>query len=201
MTMTNETISTGGYWAGVVKAGYSLQITDLEGAQGVDFLCYNAAHTAERYHAPNTLKAACTLKLSTGHVLYSDEARPLFTIVEDTAGDNDTIAGCCSAQSNKMLYGVENCPGCRENFISALKPYGMDRRDIVPNINFFCTVPVGAKRELATSVFVDGPSIAGDYVKLRAEMDALVIVSNCPQVNNPCNQGNPTPIRVEVKDI
>ena len=199
--MTNEIISSGGYWAGVVKAGHFLQITDLEGAQGVDFLCYNAAHTAERYHAPNTLKAACTLKLSTGHVLYSDEARPLFTIVEDTAGDNDTIAGCCSAQSNKMLYGVENCPGCRENFISAFKPYGMDRRDIVPNINFFCSVPVDAKRELAASVFVDGPSTAGDYVKLRAEMDALAIVSNCPQVNNPCNKGNPTPIQVMVKDI
>ncbi len=112
----DELLPSGRYWAGVVKAGQCLRIVDVEGAQGVDFLCYNADHTAERYHAPNTLKAARTLKLTAGHVLYSDEARPIFTIVEDTSGDNDTIAGCCSAPSNKMLYGVDDCPGCREIF-------------------------------------------------------------------------------------
>ena len=196
----NELIPSGAYWSGIIQAGQCLRIVDVEGAQGVDFLCYNADHTAERYHAPNTLKAARTLKLTAGHVLYSDEARPIFTLIEDTAGDNDTIAGCCSAPSNKMLYGADDCPGCRENFLSALAPYGMDRRDIVPNVNFFCTVPVDEHRDLASTVFVDGPSTAGDYVRLRAEMNALAVVSNCPQVNNPCNQGNPTPIRVTVED-
>ncbi len=197
-SISDEIVPPGMPWAGIVETGQRLRITDIEGRQGVDFLCYNADRTEERYHAPNTLKASRTLALGQGQVLYSDEARPMFTIVADTCGGHDTIGGCCSAPSNAMLYGVESCPGCRENFLRALADHGMDRRDIVPNINFFCNVPVEPGGRLADTVFVESRSRPGDYVELRAEMRALALISNCPQVNNPCNDGRPSPIRVEI---
>ncbi|MDX1576258.1 MAG: DUF1989 domain-containing protein, partial [Kiloniellales bacterium] len=168
--------------------------------QGVDFLCYNAEDPEERYNAPNTIKAATSLSLGEGTVLYSDRARPLMTIVGDTCGGHDTIGGCCSAWSNEMLYGVKGVPGCRENFLTALEGHGLGWRDIVPNINFFCCVPVYEAGALAPTVFVEGRSRAGDYVELRAEMPVLAVISNCPQVNNPCNDGQPTPIRVVVHE-
>lgn len=200
-TRLDEIVPPGAPWSGVVPRGHHLKITDLEGRQGVDFLCYNAADPEERYHAPNTLKAAKTLRLTTGHVLYSDEARPIFTIVADTLGYHDTIGGCCSAHGNAMLYGVTDCPGCRENFLAELARHGLGRRDIVPNVNLFCNLPVHDDGRLAERTFEPAPvegSRAGDYVVLVAGMDALAVVSNCPQVNNPCNGGRPTPIRIEV---
>lgn len=196
--IVDESILAGKPWARIIKKGDILRIIDVHGHQGVDFLCYNAHEFEERYHAPNTLKAAGTLRLTRGHVLYSDVARPIFTITEDTCGTHDTIGGCCSAPSNAMLYGVKNCPGCRENFLTALGEFGLGRRDIVPNINFFCNVPVHEEALLADAMFVESRSEAGSYVELLAEMDALAVISNCPQVNNPCNAGEPTPIRVMV---
>ena len=193
-----QTLPPGGHFAHLVKKGCRLRIVDLEGGQGVDFLCYNAERPEERYHAPNTLKAAGDLRLTVGHRLYSDEARVLFTMVADTCPGHDTIAGCCSAPSNQMLYGVSDCPGCRENFLRALEPFGLGRRDIVPNINFFCEVPVSGEQKLLDTTFGDAPSKPGDYVELEAGMDALAVISNCPQVNNPCNGGNPTPIEVMI---
>ena len=188
-------VPAGAPWSGIVRRGEVLRITDLEGQQAVDFLCYNAADPQERYHAPNTLKAAGTIFLTTGHKLYSDIARPIFTIVEDQFGGHDTIGGCCSAPSNEMLYGVRNCPGCRENFLTALAAHGLGRRDIVPNINWFMRVPVAADGGAAVALGVSPP---GCQVALRADMDALAVISNCPQVNNPCNGFKPTPIRVEI---
>ncbi len=193
----DEIIPAGKPWSGIVEQGQYLSIVDLEGQQGVDFLCYNADNPEERYHAPNTLKAIETLKLTAGHTLYSDIARPLFKITHDSCNGHDTIAGCCSAPSNKMLYGVENVPGCRENFLSALAEHGLGRKDIVPNINFFCDVPVNDNR-MAANVFVPGASKPGDYVSLQAQMKVLAVISNCPQLNNPCNSGKPTDIRVIV---
>ena len=197
-----DTVGPGEPWSGVLETGQRLRIVDLEGRQGVDFLCYNADDPLERYHAPNTIKAAGTLRLTAGCRLYSDEARPIFTLALDTAGGyHDTIAGCCGAHSNAMLYGAADSPGCRENFLEALAAHGLGRRDIVPNVNFFCNVPVAADGALAERTFApvpDGGAGRGARVELVAEMRALAIVSNCPQVNNPCNDGEPTPIRVEV---
>jgi len=188
-------VPAGAPWSGLVRQGEVLRITDLEGQQAVDFLCYNAADPQERYHAPNTLKAAGTIFLTAGHRLYSDIARPIFTIVEDQFGGHDTIGGCCSAPSNEMLYGVKDCPGCRENFLAALARHGLGRKDIVPNINWFMRVPVTEAGGAAIALGVSPP---GCQVALRAEMDALAVISNCPQVNNPCNGYKPTPIRVEI---
>ena len=194
----DETVAPGAPWSARVRRDQVLRIVDLEGEQGVDFLCYDAADPHERYYAPNTIKKSGTLRLTTGHTLYSDRGRPLFTIVADTCGHHDTIAGCCSAPSNAMLYGVEGVPGCRENFLAALAEHGLGWTDIVPNVNFFCAVPIYEEGRLAERTFVGGPSKPGDHVDLRAERDVLAIVSNCPQVNNPAAGGRPTPIRVQI---
>ncbi len=197
--LSDETVAPGAPWSGIVEAGALLRIVDLEGRQGVDFLCYNADRPEERYNAPNTIKAAGQLHLEAGTVLYSDYANPMMTIVADSCGGHDTIGGGCSSWSNEMLYGVKGVPGCRENFLQAVAPYGLGWRDLAPNVNFFCSVPVYESGRLADSVFVEGRSRAGDYVELRAEMKVLVAISNCPQVNNPCNDGRPSPIRVIVR--
>jgi uncharacterized protein len=194
----DEVVRPDAAWAETVTRGQVLRIVDLEGKQGVDFLCYNAEHPEERYHLANTLKMARTIFLTTGHVLYSDVARPMFTIVADTCGRHDTIGGCCSAQSNYLVYRVEGVTGCRENFLRALGRYGLGRRDIVANVNFFSNIPVGADGKLADTIFVEGLSKPGDFVDLRAEMDVLAVITNCPQVNNPCTGLRPTPIRVLV---
>ena len=196
--VTDEIIAARAPWTGRVGRDQFLKIVDLKGQQAVDFLCYNASDREERYNAPNTLKAAATLSLTKGHVLYSDLANPMFEIVDDAYGGHDTIGGCCSTPSNFMLYGVENCPGCRENFLTALSAYGMGRRDIVPNVNFFMRVGIsGAGRaEIARA-----ESAAGCYVELQAKMDLLVAISNCPQINNPANAYNPTDIRVIISEF
>lgn len=193
----DQIIPAGAPWSGIVKKGQHLRIVDCEGRQAVDFLCYNAVDREERYFAPNTIKAAGTISLTKGHILYSDHARPLFTFIEDTYGSHDTIGGACSAASNRMLYGVQNCPGCRENFLKGLAPFGMGRRDIVPNINFFMRVPVQGAGEAAIT---RGDSAPGSYVELRAEMDVIAVISNCPQMNNPANDFNPTPIQLIVTE-
>lgn len=182
-------------WSRVIEKGQRLRIVDSEGSQAVDFLCYNADDTAERYHAPNTIKAAGAISLTAGHTLYSDLARPIFKITVDTYGSHDTIGGCCSAPSNLMLYGVRDCPGCRENFLHELARHGMGRRDIVPNVNFFMRVPVQGRGEAQIAL---GDSAPGSFVELEAAMRALAVISNCPQMNNPCNAYNPTPVRVMI---
>jgi uncharacterized protein len=196
-TILDEIVPAREPWGGIVMRGQRLRIIDSEGRQAVDFLCYNLNDKEERYHAPNTIKAAGTISLTSGHTLYSDLAQPIFRIAQDTYGSHDTIGGCCSAPSNLMLYGVDNCPGCRENFLKALAKFGMGRRDIVPNINFFMRVPVERGGDAAIA---RGDSAPGSYVELEAMMDAIVAISNCPQINNPCNDYNPTPIRVVISE-
>jgi uncharacterized protein len=193
--LEDRTIPAGGDWSGRVAAGHVVRLVDLEGRQAIDFLCYSAADPIERYNAADTLKLAKTLFVTTGHGLYSDMGRRLFTIVADTCGRHDTIGGACSAESNRLRYGVEGTPNCRDNFLRALARLGLGKKDIVANLNFFMNVPVGPDGALAIT---DGLSRPGDYLDLRAEMDVLVALSNCPQIYNPCNGGRPTPIRLVV---
>jgi urea carboxylase-associated protein 1 len=191
----DRVVPPGEFWARVLSRGQMLRIVDLEGRQAVDFLCYNAADPEERYNAADTMKYAKTIFLTRGHGIYSNLGRRLFTIVEDTCGRHDTIGGCCSAESNEFRYGVKNTPSCRANFLRALAGFGLGTKDIVANLNFFMNVPVAPD---GTMGIVDGLSKPGDYVDLRAEMDVLTAISNCPQVHNPCNGFNPTPIRLIV---
>ena len=185
-----------GSWSRRLDKGQHLRIVDLEGKQAVDFLCYNAHDPADRYAAADTMKInPAGIFLSTGTVLYSVALTPLFTIVADTCGKHDTIGGCCSAELNKFRYGVGYQPNCRDNFLRELAKFGMGPKDLAANVNFFMYVPVGAAGEMDMGPGISKP---GDYVELRAESDVLAVISNCPQINNPVNDYNPTPIRVVV---
>lgn len=189
-------IAPGSSWSRQLNKGQHLRVVDLEGKQAVDFLCYNAHNTDDRYAAADTMKINSSgIFLTSGTVLYSVGLTPLFTIVADTCGKHDTIGGCCSAALNTFRYGVGYQPNCRDNFLFELRKYGMGPKDLAANVNFFMYVPVGENGEMDM-----GPSISkpGDYVDLRAESDVLAVISNCPQINNPVNDYNPTSIRVFV---
>jgi urea carboxylase-associated protein 1 len=183
-------------WLHEVKRGQTLRIVDLEGNQAVDTIFYNAADTAESYSVTDTLQRQGGIYLSAGSVLYSNRGRPMLSIVADTCGRHDTLGGACAAESNTVRYALQKkfMHSCRDNYLLALAraDIGMDKRDLVPNVNFFMNVPVTEGGGLS---FEDGLSAPGKYVELRAEMDVLVLVSNCPQLNNPCNAFNPTPVR------
>ncbi len=193
--LEDRLVAPGDCWAKTMRKGAVLRIVDVEGKQAVDFLCYNAEDPSERYNAADTMKYAGTIFLTRGHGIYSDMGRPLFTIVEDTCGRHDTIGGCCSSDSNLLRYGVEDTPNCRDGFLRALAEFGLGKKDIVANLNFFMNVPVEPNGGMALA---EGFSKPGDYVDLRAEMDVLAVISNCPQTRNPVNAYNPTPIRLIV---
>lgn len=184
-------------WLHHVKAGETLRIVDLEGNQAVDFLLYSTADDAERYSAQDTVAAQGNLFLRTGTVLRSNEGRPMMTITASAVEYHDTIGGACSCESNTLRYGhhTKSEHACVENFLEANLLEGRGKRDIVSNINFFMNVPVEPDGALG---IVDGISAPGLTVDLRAEMDVTVVVSNCPQINNPCNGFNPTPVRMIV---
>jgi urea carboxylase-associated protein 1 len=182
-------------WSGIVPRGQFLRIVDCAGQQAVDTLFYAAEDSAERYCAQETLAAQASAYIGAGTSILSNRGRVMATILADTVGDHDTSAGACSCEANTVRFGhhTRYMHACRENFVVELAKYGMSKRDIVPNINFFMNVPVSPGGELA---IVDGASKPGDYVELRADMDVLCVISNCPQVNNPCNGFRPTPVRV-----
>jgi hypothetical protein len=184
-------------WDHVVLAGQTLRIVDLEGNQAVDFLVYSLRDDAERYSAADTIAAQRNIFLTRGSVLLSNEGRPMMTIVDDNVGRHDTIGGACSCESNTLRYGhhTKHQHACVENFLLAHARHGLGKRDIVGNVNWFMNVPVEADGALG---IVDGISAPGKYVDLRAEMDCRVVVSNCPQINNPCNGFNPTPVRMMI---
>ena len=193
--LQDHNIGPGGDWSGTIKRGEILRLVDLHGHQAIDFLCYNAADPSERYNAADTMKIGGSLFIGKGTRLYSGMGNVLFTVIEDTCGRHDTIGGCCSRESNRVRYGVEQGPNCRDNFLRALSRHGLGMEDIVANVNFFMYVPIGRDGQMA---IVEGLSKAGDYIDLKAEMDVLAVLSNCPQINNPANAYNPTPIRVIV---
>lgn len=193
----DETVAARAPWSAVVPAGHVLTIVDLEGNQAVDCLLYNAADTGERYSAPDTLHRQGSLFLTAGSELMSNEGRPLMTVVADTCGRHDTIGGACSKESNTLRYGhhTKHQHACVENFLAEGARWGLGKRDLVSNINWFMNVPIDPDGSLG---IVDGLSAPGLSVSVRAEIDTLVLVSNCPQVNNPCNGFDPTPVRMLV---
>jgi urea carboxylase-associated protein 1 len=182
-------------WSRVIKRGEVLRLIDLEGQQAVDFLCYNAEDPGDRYNSMNTVKVQGNSYVGKGTVLYSDAGMPLFTVIEDTLGRHDTVYGCCSNPNNYLRYRVRTTESCYSNFLTELAKHGLDRSAIVSNVNFFMQVPIESDGAAGVAADVSPP---GSYVDLRAEMDVLAVLSNCPQMHNPCNGYNPTPIRVVV---
>jgi urea carboxylase-associated protein 1 len=197
----DEIVAAGEPWMGLVREGQHLRITDLEGNQAVDTLFYSAATMDERYSASDTVRAQGGLYLSTGTRLISNEGNAMLQIVADTCGRHDTLGGACSAESNTVRYAFDkrHMHSCRDNFLLALAraDCGLNKRDLPSNINFFMNVPVTSGGQLT---FADGISAPGRYVEMRAHMDVIVLISNCPQLNNPCNAYNPTPVRLMVWD-
>jgi uncharacterized protein len=197
----DQVLPSGRGFSRVVRRGQHFRIVDLEGNQAVDTLFYNAADPAERYSATDTIREQGSLYLTAGTRLLSSEGRPMLTIVADTCGRHDTVGGACSAESNQVRYALEKkyMHNCRDSFLLALSELdrGMGKRDLAANINFFMNVPVTPEGGLS---FEDGVSAPGRYVEMRAEMDVLVLISNCPQLNNPCNAYNPTPVRLLIWD-
>jgi urea carboxylase-associated protein 1 len=194
--LVDEVVPARQPWGRVIRKGETLRITDLEGQQAVDFLCYDADNPADRYSSMNTIKVQGNIYVGLGTVLYADSGQALFTVTADTYGKHDTIYGCCSRANNRLRYGVETTESCYDNFKTILVRFGLDERSIVGNVNFFMNVPI---RPDGGAGIADESVRSGHYVELRAERDVLAVLSNCPQIHNPCNGYNPTPIRVTVR--
>jgi uncharacterized protein len=183
----------------IVRKGQVFRIVDLEGNQAVDTLFYNAHDPVERYSAVDTIREQGNIYLSTGSRLLSTEGNVLMSIVADTCGRHDTLGGACAAESNQVRYAIDKryMHSCRDTFLLTLAccTQSMTKRDITANVNFFMNVPVTPEGKLT---FEDGISGAGRYVEMLAHMDVRVLISNCPQLNNPCNGYNPTPVQLLV---
>lgn len=197
----NETILAGDHWMHEIRERQVFRIVDLEGNQAADTLFYSARDPGERYSASDTIQQNANLYLTTGTKLISSEGNTLLSIVADTCGRHDTVGGACSRESNTMRYALDKEPmhACRDSFICGLTEWGhgLGKRDITCNINFFMNVPVTPDGKLT---FEDGISAPGRYVEMRANTDVIALISNCPQLNNPCNGYNPTPVQVLIWD-
>jgi urea carboxylase-associated protein 1 len=196
-----KVVAAGDHWAHRINRGQLFRITDLRGNQAADTLFYDAVNPENRYSASDTIRNQAALYLTTGTQLISTEGDTLLTIIADTCGRHDTLGGACSRESNTMRYAFEKefMHACRDSFIRAAQECGCDlgKRDLTCNINFFMNVPVTPDGRLT---FEDGVSAGGKYVEMRAERDVICLISNCPQLNNPCNGYDPTPIEVTIWD-
>jgi uncharacterized protein len=197
-----EVVAAGDYFMKVVKKGQTFRILDLEGNQAADTLFYNAADPGERYSAVDTIREQGNVYLTAGTRLLSNEGNIMLEIVADTCGRHDTLGGACATESNTVRYALEKkcMHACRDSWMLAVaenEQFGMSKRDITHNINFFMNVPVTREGGLT---FEDGISAPGKYVEMKAFMDTIVLISNCPQLNNPCNGYNPTPVEVLIWD-
>ena len=194
-------VPAGEPWIHEIARGQYFRLLDIDGNQAADTLFYNAQDYEDRYSAQNTIREQANIYLTTGTRLMSSRGNVLLTIVADTCGRHDTLGGACATESNMVRYAIEkrHMHACRQSFLKAIIGWGrgLEKRDIGHNINFFMNVPVTREGQLT---FEDGVSAPGKYVEMRAEMDVLAIISNCPQLNNPCNAYNPTPVRVLIWD-
>lgn len=191
----NHRIPAEAPWSGFVRKGQVIRIVDSEGQQAVDTIFYAAADFGERYSAQDTLRTQGSAYVGIGTRVMSNEGNVMLTVVADTSGRHDTMAGACSCESNTVRFGHDTryLHACRDNFLLEVSKHGMTKRDIVPNINFFMNVPITPDGGLT---FADGVSGPGKYVEMVAARDVIALISNCPQLNNPCNAYDPTPVEV-----
>ncbi len=194
LVLLEDVVPGGSYWYGAIKRGNTLRVTDLDGSHGVSMLCYNADNLIERYNAADTGKIQFNIFLKKGMVLYSDMGRVLMSITEDTSGYHDTLSGCSNAASNEAKYGPGDWKNSRDNFLRALAKNNMGKKDIMPNLNLFNRVAIERDGKM---VFVEGCQ-PGSFIDLRAEMNVLVILSNCPHVLHASKVYDPKPIQVTV---
>lgn len=209
MTLSNspplleEGLRGGQMWSRVVRRGQRLKITDIEGGAAVAALFYNASDTGERYNMPDTLKAQHVARLTQGVVLYSDMGRVLCSVVDDTCGWHDTITGHATSRHSRAKYGEGSYQelrnafhrNTRDNFLTELGKYGLGKRDIVPNVNFFVKVRAEENGKLE---FIADNSRPGSSVTLRAELDTLVVLSNTPHPLDPSPTYAPKPVSLQL---
>ncbi|MGB8452364.1 MAG: urea amidolyase associated protein UAAP2 [Anaerocolumna sp.] len=197
----NEVLPAGLGWMHEIFPGQYFRILDLEGNQAVDTTFYDMTDPKEHYSAIATMVAQKNIYLTVGSILRSESGKPLLEITADLTGRHDTIGGACSSQSNTVRYAREKMDmhNCRDSFLLQLadSTSGISKRDLAPNINFFMNVPVTKEGSLK---FDDGVSAPGKYVEMKALEHTMILISNCPQLNNPCNAYNPTPVRLLIWD-
>jgi len=197
-----DKVFAGDYYMKVLKAGQTLRVLDIEGNQAADILFFNAKDPSERYSAMDTIREQGNVYLTAGSTLLSNDGNAMLTITADTCGRHDTLGGACATESNTVRYAIEkkHMHACRDSWLLAVAEhpeFGLSKRDITHNINFFMNVPITSEGQLT---FADGISGAGKYVEMKAAMDVIVLLSNCPQLNNPCNAYNPTAVEMIVWD-
>ncbi|MBD3883629.1 urea carboxylase-associated family protein [Phormidium tenue FACHB-886] len=198
LVLLDEVIPGGAYWHGVIKRGNTLRVTDLEGSQGVSLIAYNADNPIERLNVADTAKIQFNAFLKKGMVIYSDMGRVLFSITEDTSGYHDLFGGCSNAAKNTAKYGEgEFWKNSRDHFLKAATRYGLGKKDIMPNLNLFTRVAIEPDGKM---LFVEGCEKPGSFIDLRAEMNVLVVLSNCPHVLHPSTVYEPKPIQVTIWD-
>jgi urea carboxylase-associated protein 1 len=190
-------VEAGDPFTHVIRKGQIVRIVDLEGNQSADTLFFNAHDYSDRYSSQDTIREQGNIYVTTGTRLVSSDGNVLLTVVADTCGHHDTLGGACSIESNMVRYAIEkrHMHACRQSFVRGIQQWknGLEKRDLASNVNFFMNVPVTQAGE---SRFADGVSGPGKYIEMRAEMDVLMLISNCPQLNNPCNAFIPTPLQV-----
>lgn len=192
--LLEETVPGGAYWSGVIKRGNTLRITDLEGSQGVSLLCYNADNLVERLNVADTAKIQFNAFLKKGMVIYSDMGRVLFSITEDTSSCHDLLTGCSNATSNTNKYGEGDWKNSRDNFLKAITRWGLGKKDIMPNLNLFTRIAVDPDGKMT----YEDCKKPGSYIDLRAEMNVLVAISNCPHILHPSTTYDPKPIQIQI---
>ncbi|WP_333585302.1 urea amidolyase associated protein UAAP1 [Phenylobacterium sp.] len=192
-----ETLAPGGYGAKRLARGARLRLTDIDGDACASMLVFNAESPVERLNVADTVKVQWNAYLGEGRLLLSDMGRVLFSILEDTAGAHDAFCGASNAASNARLYGEGDNwgphPNARDRFALGVAKFGLGRKDIHPCINWFKGVRIGADGEVETSA---GPFPPGRRVTLRAEMDVIVVLANCPHVRDPRPAYRVTPLQV-----
>ena len=198
----DEVLEAGCGWMHELLPGQSFRILDIEGNQAVDTTFYDMADPEDHYGAVTTIVMQKNIYLTTGSILRAESGKPLLEITADKTGRHDTLGGCCSSQSNTVRYAREKryMHNCRDSFMLQMADHdemGLHKRDLAPNINFFMNVPVTKEGGLK---FDDGVSAPGNYVEMKALTHVMIVISNCPQLNNPCNAYHPTPVRLLIWD-
>jgi hypothetical protein len=190
-------IGAGEPWMGDLHSGDVLRIVDVNGRQTADTLFYNAQDVSERYSAQDTIRTQGNVYPRAGTRLMSNANHALVTILSDTCGRHDTLGGACGAESNMVRFSLDkgHMHACRNNFLRAMIERGqeMTKRDLTGSISFFRNIAVTAEGRLSLA---DSPLKPGRYVELRAEMDVLVLISNCPQLNMPWNEHHPASLEL-----
>lgn len=200
-----RTLTGVGMWSQVVNAGKTIRLTDLEGGANVGALFYNADNTTERYNMPDTLKGQHIFYLTSPFCIHSDMGRLFCSITADTCGWHDTVCGCSDAESIEAKYGVQTYQearndwyqNSRDSFLIELAKWGLGKRDIVPNINFFSKVTSDDSGALS---WVAGNSKAGDSIDLRMEMRSIVVLNTCPHPLDEEEKYHPRSVKIEVFD-